>query len=252
MGRRAARHLPGRQALTRRALAALLLALLAGCSGGTDPQPPAVGPNPLAPLTAAISNVNAQRLQVLGAVDAVQRAATALDDVDAVCSTGQGPEARDALRKAKPLVEEARRQLVGLPAATARYRGGLGALGRQRVLVSGDGRAGVQAVVRDGRAEADAVARFQTTVTSLWPAYEQLLQLEDTWVTRAVTPWYRSDQEAAAAYTVLVDDSRARLEAARDQLAAVATAAVAASSTQSATLQAANSALDASPTPGPP
>ena len=217
-----------------------MLALLTACSGGG--KPPAA-PDPLAGLTKAVTTVNAQRAQVLAAVDAVQAGAGAVDDTDAACATGQGVSARTVLRTAEPVVAKARTSLDRLPALTTRYRSALDALAAQSPKVTGNQRTAVDAVVRSGRAEARAAARFRVAAVRSWPAYAQQLDLASTWVTRAVTPWYRTPQEGSAAYTILVDPNRAALEQAREAVGDAASEAVAASRAQSATLAAANTAL---------
>ena len=187
--------------------------------------------------------VNAQRAAVLAAVDAVQAAASAIDEVDAVCATGRGTAARDALRAAQPRAAKARTSLAALSGLTSRYRTALTRLGAESGTVTGAQRTAVEQVVRDGQAEAIAVQRFRTAVAGAWPVYEQLLAQEDTWVTRALVPWYRTEQEGASAYAVLVDGSRPALEQARDTVGGAAERAVDAAAVQSATLSAANTAL---------
>lgn len=240
MGGRPARHVAGRQALTRRGLVALVaLALLAACSrGGPPPQPQSFDA-----LGKAVSAVNAQRAAVLAAVDAVQAGASALDDTDAACATGKGVSARTALRTAQPLAAKARTTLDRLPALTARYQAALTALGTEAKAVTGAQRTAVDDVVRTGQAEAAAVQRFRTAAAGAWPAYAKLLDLESLWVTRAVTPWYRTAAEGAAAYTILLEPSRPALDRARTTVGDAASAAVDASRAQSATLAAANTAL---------
>lgn len=190
-----------------------------------------------------MSAVNAQRAKVLAAVDAVQAGAGAVDETDAACATGKGVPARTSLRATQPLAAKAKTTLDGLPSLTARYRATLATLGTEAKAVSGAQRAAVDAVVRTGQAEAIAVQRFRTAAAAAWPAYAQLLDLESTWVTRAVTPWYRTDAEGAAAWTILADPTRPSVESARDALGTAVTQAVAASRAQSATLAAANTAL---------
>jgi hypothetical protein len=187
--------------------------------------------------------VTANRGFVLAAVDSVQKAATALDRTDEICVTGKGVEARTAHRIALPLTQKARESLSVLNRLATGYRGALRALEEASPAVDGNARTALTAVVRDGQAEAAAVERFRATAAALWPHYERLDTDEDTWITRAVTPWYRTDQEAASAYAVLVGGARPALEQARRGLASAAATVRGPSTTQSATLAAADRAL---------
>ena len=189
--------------------------------------------------------MSADRGFVLAAVDAVQRAADALDTTDATCAKGAGVPARTALRTAEPLTRKAREQLAALPRTVAAYRRDLQALTTGAADLEPAQRAAVQRVATAGKAEAAAVMRFRSTAAGLWPEYDRLATQQDTWVTRAVTPWYRSDAEGAAAYAVLVDGSRPALERARAQLATAATAVQGPSRAQTAAMAAADEALAA-------
>ena len=180
---------------------------------------------------------------MLASVDAVQSAATALDRADATCATGQGVAARSAHLAALPLTHRAHVALARLDGQVAAYRRALVVLLGASSTVDGAGRAALRDVVRDGQSEAKAFGAFRVTATALWPAYDRLNDDEELWITRAVMPWYRTPQEGAAAYAVLVDDHRAALTTARSHLAAAAAAVAGPSAAQSASLAAADRAL---------
>ena len=82
--------------------------LLVGCAGGTRPQPqPQPTGGGLTRLDLAVRAVSADRASVLAGVDAVQKAASALDLTDEVCASGKGVAARTAYRAAEPLTRRA-------------------------------------------------------------------------------------------------------------------------------------------------
>jgi hypothetical protein len=176
-------------------------------------------------------------------VEAVQAAATALDATDQVCTTGQGVAARTSHRAGAAAVTRARAALRALPRLGAAYRTALASLEASRTAVTGPARTAIAAVVRDGQAEAAAVEAFRVAAGRLWPQYDALDHLETLWITRAVTPWYRSAKEGSDAYAVLVGDTRGFLVAARTQLAAASRALSGPTDTQTATLAAADRAL---------
>lgn len=218
--------------------------LLVGCAGGTRPQPqPQPTGGGLTRLDLAVRAVSADRASVLAGVDAVQKAASSLDLTDEVCASGKGVAARTAYRAAEPLTRRARVALSALSRLVTGYRTSLRSLAQASVSVEGAARDALAAVVRDGQVEATAVERFRAEAAAVWPQYEQLGADADLWITRAVTPWYRTDQEAASAYAVLVGDTRPALEQARVRLGAAAAAVRVPSLTQSATLAAADQAL---------
>lgn len=191
----------------------------------------------------AVRAVSGSRTAVLRAVGAVQAGATALDVTDRVCTTGRGVAARSAFRKGEPLAARARASLKDLPRLETAYLAALTSLGASSVAVSGPARSALADVVRDGRVEADAVEAFRVATSRLWPQYDALAGHESLWITRAVTSWYRTDQEGADAYAVLVGDTRRFLEAARAQLGAASGTLTAPTRSQSATLAAADTAL---------
>ncbi|MCW2599415.1 MAG: hypothetical protein JWM02_1244 [Frankiales bacterium] len=192
-------------------------------------------------LDAAVRAVSADRKAVLSAVDGVQVAATALDATDQVCATGRGVAARTAHGKASARTGQAALGLLAaqLPA----YRSSLTSLGAASVAVDGAARRALLRVVTVGRAEADALEGFRVVAKRGWPQYVALDAAEDLWISRAVTSWYRTDAEAAAAYALLVEDQRPSLDAARARLGVAAAAVHAPITTESATLAAADRAL---------
>lgn len=187
--------------------------------------------------------VSTSRSALLGAVEQVQAGATALDATDQVCTTGQGVAARTSLQQGAPAVTRARTALHDLARRDAAYLAALSSLDASRTAVAAPARTALAAVVRDGRAEAAAVEAFDRTALQVWPQYDALDHLEGLWVTRAVTPWYRSAQEGADAYAVLVGDTRGFMVAARTQLGAASRALSGPTATQTATLAAADRAL---------
>lgn len=187
----------------------------------------------------------ADRTAVLGSLDAVQRAATALDAADAACATGDGIAARRVHRAAEPLVGPAAAAVRDLPGRLATYRASLTSLGAASVAVTGTARQALLRVVTTGGDEATAVQRFRDVAAGVWPQYAALDADETTWITRAVTPWYRTQREGADAYVVLVEDARPALNAARARLGAAVTAVHGPIAAQAAVLTAADAALAA-------
>lgn len=218
--------------------------LLPACSTGPGRTPPP-GPGPLDRLDTAVRAVGSSRAAALGAVMAVQAGATALDATDQACTTGRGVAARTAYRQGAPRVARARAGLQDLSRLVASYRAALTSLAASRTAVSGRPRTALADAVRDGRAEADALERFRAATARLWPQYDALDGHASLWITRATASWYRTAREGAAAYAVLVTDTRRFLAAARTQLGAAAHALAAPSAAQTATLAAADTALGA-------
>ena len=218
------------------------LVLVAGCSS-RGVRHVTVSVHSLARLDAAVRAVSANRGFLLASVDAVQKGASSLDATDQVCTTGEGVAARTSHRVSLPLTHQARVALTVLPRQVAAYRSSLVGLAAASPLVGGAARESLVNAVRDGQAEATAVEAFRAQAARVWPEYDHLDADEDTWITRAVTPWYRTPQEGAAAYAVLVDDHRAALDAARRSLGAAAEAVSGPSMAESVTLAAADKAL---------
>ena len=221
----------------------MLALLVAGCSSGAPPPGAATTSGSLDRLDAAVRAVSADRREVLAAAAAVQAAAAALDAADEVCATGRGVAARAAHDRAVPLVRAAGTAFARLAAVVPSYQASLTSVGAASVAVQGAARQALLRVVTVGTDEADALERFRVVAVRAWPQYAALDAAEDTWIVRAVTPWYRTDQEAAAAYVVLVEDRRSALVAARTSLGDAAAALRAPISAQSSTLAAADQAL---------
>lgn len=192
-----------------------------------------------------MQTVATDRKAVLRAVEAVEVAATALDATDAVCFTGHGPEARTSHRKAQPLAGAVAGRLSALTGFLAAYRSALTSLTAASVAVDGPARAALLRVVTNGSREAVAVEAFRVRANGVWPQYVALDGFESLWITRAVTPWYRSPEEGSAAYQVMVEDQRPALAAARTRLGEAVSSVEGPIRAQSATLAAADSALAA-------
>lgn len=190
-----------------------------------------------------MAGLSTARGALLRAVDDVQAGARALDATDAICVQGRGTAARTSQRAGKPAVTSAGAAVRELPRLVANYRASLTALDNAKSVVSGAPLSALGDVVRDGGAEAAAVARFEGTVTSAWAQYTVLDHEEQLWIQRAVTPWYRNDKEAADAYAVLVAPYRRLLGVARTQMGAASREVMAPTSVQAATLAAADRAL---------
>jgi hypothetical protein len=220
----------------------VLVATLAGCNAGSE-VPPTQGGVDVHRLDAAVVGLSTARRPLLAAVDAVQSAATALDEADAVCATGDGAKARTAYRAARPKVLAARKALADLLSGVAGYERALSTLGAELDAGSRAVRQVLSAVVRDGKREAAALGSFRTSVGLLWPSYDLLASQEQTWITRALTPWYRSAKEGASAYAILSSHGRSELTNARESLAMAAHVLNAPSAVQSATLRAADQVL---------
>ncbi|MCW2543432.1 MAG: hypothetical protein JWM40_984 [Frankiales bacterium] len=197
----------------------------------------------MAQLDRAVAGVTGTRAHLVDALDANQAAATQLDRTDALCAVGDGTAARASFVKSLPLTRAARLGRIGLPAALAEYRRALAALQSASAAVSGGARKALTAVVRDGNAEAAAVEDYRHGLDPAWPPYDALSADEDVWSTHAVAGWYRSRSEGAAAYSVLVGAKRPVLEAARTRLARAASVVAGPIGVQSATLTAANTAM---------
>lgn len=176
-------------------------------------------------------------------MDANQSAASRLDATDELCAAGDGTAARASFRASLPLTRAARLGRIALPAALTEYRRALSSLEAASPAVTGDARAALVDVARDGRAEADAVQVYLRGLSAAWPQYDALSADEDVWTSHAVSGWYRTRQEGAAAYAVQVQGKRSALAAARARLARAAAAVRGPISAQSQTLRAANRAL---------
>jgi hypothetical protein len=216
-------------------------ALLSGCQGKAN-SPPDDG---RAALSTAVTSVSTARGALINAVQAVESGATAVDATDALCAKGRGIAARASQRSGAPAVSTAKAAARNLPTLVTNYRASLSSLDRASKAVSGPALAALKAVVRDGEAEATAVAQFAEVVRTAWQQYAALDGQEQLWIKRAVTPWYRTDQEGANAYAVLVGPGRRFVEVARTQLVQASAAVRTPTEVTAATLRAADKALAA-------
>jgi len=223
-------------------LLAATLASAAACTRATPARIVSVPGNRLAALNSAVQAVSNARTALIADISAVQAAASALDDADGVCATGKGLAARSSHRTAGSAVGAAEGALKKLPADVTSYTGALGRLDAAAGTAPPAQEALRQAVA-DGRAEAEAARRFRTAAAAAWPRYARLDEDESTWITRALTPWYRTDAEGASAYAVLVSGTRPALEVARSALSTASGQAVQASAATSTALVAADQAL---------
>lgn len=232
-----------------------LAALLVGCAA---PHRSASGPvidrdTGLARLGSAITSFDAARAAVLKATGEVVSAALALDDADAACAAGTTSAASAARAKARPAFARGRTALSALPARLAGYTRSLQALAAaEQAATSLDPaqRAALDAVTAGGRAEAAASDAFRVAGKTAWPAYVDLDAAQSTWLDRRLGGWYRDPQEAAAAYDVLVRDSRPALDRARTLLQRVDTARRPVSDRERAAVAAADTALTSLRSPG--
>jgi hypothetical protein len=190
-----------------------------------------------------VQAVAQQRAALLADLQTVQMAATALDQTDMVCLRGDGSAARVSRRKAAPLAAEAGAALGRIRPQVASYRTALLALSAASGAVTGQAAAALTQVVTSGQQEATALDRFRGEAAAVWPSYRRLEGQEGLWITRALTPWYRSAQEGASAYSVLVENDRSTLNAARTRLGTASSAVTAPIEAQASSLQAADSAL---------
>lgn len=161
--------------------------------------------------------------------------------------------ARTSRRAGTTAVTLATMAVRNLPTLISNYRASLTALGKADTAVTGARRAALEKVVADGGTEADAVGEFARVMKTAWAQYASLDGQQKLWIKRAVTPWYRTAQEGANAYAVLVSPFRPLLTVARTQLAAASRAVRGPITAQTATLAAADKALSSlrKPTPTP-
>lgn len=218
-----------------------MLLLVVGCAKG-ESRPAEPG---LRRLDAAIVGVGSARADLLAAVGAVERAASALDRTDELCVAGKGQPARAGFNASVPLVRAAREGLTGVGGLVLAYSSALDRLrdARGTSALRPAERTLLENAVRDGRAEAAAVERFRGTLSAVWPSYDRLFADQAVWTGRAAAGWYRGAKEAAAAYSVLVLPDRQALRQARSRLAAAASGLDGPTRAQTATLRAADRGL---------
>lgn len=172
-------------------------------------------------LGTAITAFDAARAAVLRATGDVVSGALALDAADGACATGATSAASAARTKAGPAVAGGRTALSLLPARLAGYTTALRALTaavKAATSLSAAQRTALDAVVAGGRAENAASDAFRVAGKTAWPAYQELDAAQSTWLDRRLAGWYRDPSEAAAAYAVLVNDTRPGLDRARTLL----------------------------------
>ncbi len=198
--------------------------MLVGCAGQrtttldqASPLPDPSGPT-LSRLDAAVAGVDSTRTQLLAAPAAVTAAATALDTADAASAEGARAAARAARNAVRDVVPAATAALDALPQQAAEYETALAALALAAEPLESAQKAALENVVTAGRAEATAIMAFGLTARNAWPAYTALDKAEALWLERATAGWYRTESEAADAYTVLLRPQRAALDRARAAL----------------------------------
>ncbi|HVE63662.1 MAG TPA: hypothetical protein VNB94_07670 [Mycobacteriales bacterium] len=195
------------------------MALVSGCSRDTSGPPPSPPPvdGSLDRLADAIELVNDGRASVLERVTAVLVGLQRRDAVDALAAAGdrQGAQQQDgpadvALGRSAPALND-----VGI--ALEAFVQGLDDLAAAAVTDELDAtqRRLVESVVTVGRAEVSTTRALAAAVRTALPAYADLGVQLDEWLRRARAGWYRTREEAANAYAVLVAPGRPRLEAAR-------------------------------------
>jgi hypothetical protein len=258
LGRRAARHRTeavGRLSRTARLVWLCALAcLLAGCNGPRRVEGPVIDRNTgLGRLGTAITAFDRARAQVLNATANVVTAAVALDAADAACAAGTTTAASNARAKARAATPKVITSLAALPARLTAYQGALAALAaaeQAATSLSAEQRSALDAVVTGGRAEARASDAFRVAGKTAWPAYVKLDAAQSLWLDRRLGGWYRTVEEAADAYAVLVRDDRPALERARTLIERVDTARRPVSDRVRLALAAADDALEPLRSPG--
>lgn len=232
----------------------MLTGLLAGCGGpAKQPGPVQVRDTGLTRLSAAISTFDRARTAVLTRSGDLIAAAVALDEADAACAAGTIGAARTARAKARAALPKAHAALRDLPQRLSAYGTALSRLAaaqKAATSLSADQRAALDEVVRGGRAENDATNAFRVAAVTAWPAYDALSAEQSTWLDRRVAGWYRTPQEAADAYAVMVRDGRPALERARTLLQRVDTARQPVTERERTALATAAAALAVLRTPG--
>ncbi len=184
----------------------------------TPEERPAGPAQSLQRLDAAVAEVNRTRAELLRAPAAVVAAATALDAADSASATGARSAARTARATARTAVPPAEATLAATAQQAARYRAALQVLQQAGTALPAPAQDALGPVVAAGEGEAAALESFGTSAGRAWPAYAALDKAQALWLERAGAGWYRSDDEAADAYAVLVRPQRAALSAARTAL----------------------------------
>ena len=152
--------------------------------------------------------------------DAVAAGASAVDGTDETAAAGDAAAGRRAQPTTQAAVVAAESALTALPSQVVRYRQALTALTTATTPRSaGSAGPALAGVVSAGRVYADAVDHFDQQARTAWPAYATLRTAAATWLVRATAGWYRTQNEAGAAYAVLTTDQRPSVDQARSALA---------------------------------
>ena len=168
-----------------------------------------------------ISEVDRTEAAVTHSTDAVVAGAGALDGADEAAASGDAMTSQRVQPTTQAAVRAAEAALTVLPAQIATYRQALTALGAATTPGSaGLAAPALAAVVTAGRVYADAVTHFDDQARTAWPAYAALRAAAATWLVRATAGWFRTPNEAGAAYAVLTTDQRPSVQQARSALAA--------------------------------
>lgn len=107
---------------------------------------------------------------------------------------------------------------MAIAARTAGYLTALQALQQAGAELPAPATDVLASVAAAGEAEAAAVESFGASAREAWPVYAALDRAQALWLERTSAGWYRSDDEAADAYAVLVRPQRNALSAARTAL----------------------------------
>jgi hypothetical protein len=207
----------------------------------------------LARLDAAIATFNTARAQALNATGVIVAGATALDAADEACATGSRTRAAAARPAARAAGGKVRTALAALPMRVKAYDRAatdLAAAAKAATSLTDEQRAAITAVVDGGRRESAAADAFRVAGATAWPAYEEQDRVQSRWLDRAQGGWYRTEQEAADAYSVLSDDNRPALDRARTLLQRVDAARRPISEAERLALKRADAALATLRSPG--
>lgn len=203
----------------------VVLAAATGCarqsSPGTTLTPGERRSDPaqsLVGLDSAVAEINRTRSDLLKGAAAVTAAATALDAADEASASGARDRARTARATVRSSVPAAEAAIAAGQQRAADYRAALQALQQARSALPPDVMQALAAVSAAGEAEAAALEDFGASARRAWPAYAALDDVQARWLERVGAGWYRSEDEAADAYAVLVRPQREALIAARKTL----------------------------------
>ena len=191
---------------------------------------------------------------MLASTAVIVKGAMALDAADAAAESGSRSRTAAARPAARAAGGKVRTALAGLPLRVKAYQRAadeLAAAAKAAPSLDDAQRTAIADVVAGGRAEAAAADAFRVAGRTAWPAYEALNDQQSLWLDRASSGWYRDQQEAANAYTVLGEDNRAALARARTLLQRVDAARRPISERERGALARADSALASLRSPPP-